>query len=136
MAKKEQSFGIIPLRQRAGQWEVLLILHRKGHWAFPKGHRDRGEEPLQTAVRELREETGLEIARFVAAPPLSERYFFTWEGQKVDKSVEYYLAEVSGEVVLQVAEVSDYRWLPIKEAEAVVTYAEAKRLCREVEKYL
>lgn len=136
MAKHEQSFGIIPLRQREGRWELLLILHGKGHWAFPKGHRDRGEEPLQTAVRELREETGLEIARFVAAPPLSERYFFTWEGQKVDKSVEYYLAEVSGEVVLQVAEVSDYRWLPVKEAEGLVTYAEAKRLCREVEKYL
>ena len=132
MARKEFSYGIIPLRREGGRWEVLIILHGKGHWSFPKGHKNRGEEPIETATRELNEETGLEIVRFLPGSPLQEHYFFTHEGEKVDKRVEYYLAEVQGEVALQAAEVTDFRWLSLEEAEAQATFQEAKRLCREV----
>ncbi len=112
--------------------EALLVLHGKGHWAFPKGHRKQGEEPIETATRELKEETGLEILRFLPGSPFEEHYSFTFEGEKVDKRVAYYLAEVQGKVVLQAAEVTDFRWLSLEEAEALATFPESKRLCHEV----
>ena len=59
MMKKEFSFGIVPLQCVNEQWQVLLVQHQAGHWAFPKGHAEIGEEPKQTAERELLEETGL-----------------------------------------------------------------------------
>ncbi len=132
MAKKERSYGIIPLRKSGKVWKTLLVLHGKGHWAFPKGHAERGESPLEAATRELEEETGLTIVRFLPGSPLEEHYFFTWEGEKVEKWVEYYLAEVSGALSLQKEEVSDARWLSLQEAEELVTFPESKRLCQEV----
>lgn len=132
MAKKEFSYGIIPLRQREGRWEALITLHGKGHWAFPKGHKNPGEESIETATRELREETGLEILRFLPGSPLKEHYFFIRNGEKVDKRVEYYLAEVHGRVVLQAAEISDFLWLSLEEAEAQATFIESKHLCQKV----
>jgi bis(5'-nucleosidyl)-tetraphosphatase len=129
---KQQSFGIIPAKKNEdGIWEFLLIRHHAGHWGFPKGHAEPGEDSLQTATRELFEETGLEISRLLTASPMSETYFFTLHGKKVKKSVGYFLAEVQGEVVLQAEEVNDSKWVAATEAEGWITFEEAKHLCRQ-----
>lgn len=49
---QERSYGIIPLRFK-GKWEVFMVQLHAGHWGFPKGHGEPGEEALQTAEREL-----------------------------------------------------------------------------------
>ena len=129
----EKSFGVIPLKKREeGGWQVLLVRHGKGHWAFPKGHAEKGEEPLQTALRELKEETGLEVVHVLPFEPLQEHYFFTLEHQKVSKTVLYFLAEVRGEVILQEEEVTDHAWLSLEESEQKMTFSEGKRLCRKL----
>ncbi len=133
---REESFGIIPLKKTPKGWQVLLIRHGQGHWAFPKGHKEKDEEPVITAARELKEETGLEIARFISKEPLQEHYFFTKGHMKVSKTVTYFLAEVKGEVVLQQEEVSDYKWLSLKEAEEIATFNATKELCRSILKRL
>ena len=102
MEVEEASYGIIPLKKEGEVWKVLLILHKGGkHWAFPKGRIDPGEEPLETAVRELKEETGLEVVEFVSREPLSDRYRFRRSGLMVTKSVDYFPAVVAGVVKLQ-----------------------------------
>lgn len=129
---KENSFGIIPVRFRKGQWDLLLVQHGAGHWAFPKGHAEPGEEPKQTAERELFEETGLKVQSYVLDKTYEENYFFSFQGKKIYKTVTYYLARVSGKVVPQEKEVRDCRWVSLNEATEWMTFPAGKKICQEV----
>jgi len=130
----ENSFGIIPLRRKGKGWEVLLIQHRSGgHWAFPKGHAEVGESSQESAERELTEETGLRVIRYLSDTPFVETYHFMRRGIPTNKIVTYFLAEVDGgEVVLQREELHASKWLPVDTAEDFVTYPQAKALCRKI----
>lgn len=129
---KQHSFGIIPAKKSsAGKWKLLLIQHHAGHWGFPKGHAESGEDPLQAATRELFEETGLTISELVTADPLNETYFFTFHGNKIVKTVDYYVAIVKGKVVLQEAEIKASKWVNAEEAVELITFPQAKELCRQ-----
>lgn len=130
---EEASFGIIPLIQEKGEWKVLLILHQKGHhWAFPKGHGVKGESALETAKRELEEETGLRVHRLLQETPLTERYQFHRKGEMVYKTVSYFPAVVEGEIVLQEEEIKEYKWVPLKEAVRHLTFREARQMCEDL----
>ena len=60
--KREKSCGAVVYRYNNEVLEVLLIRHRfGGHWSFPKGHVEEGENEFQTALREVKEETNLSI---------------------------------------------------------------------------
>lgn len=137
MIEQEQSFGIIPLRRTGKEWEVLLILHLHGnHWSFPKGKMDPGESPKEGAVRELLEETGLEIDQFLSETPLVEEYSFSRRGKRVIKRVTYYAALVKGELRLQPEEIRQAKWLNIQTASDYLTFKEAKNICEQVKKLL
>jgi bis(5'-nucleosidyl)-tetraphosphatase len=130
---KEDSFGVIPLQQKGAYWQVLLILHKGGrHWAFPKGRGNPGESPLESAKRELQEETGLEVEKLLQEEPLVERYEFRRKKEVVTKTVQYFPALVKGEVRLQPEEIQDAKWVPLKEADAHLTFREAKEMCRSL----
>ncbi len=124
-------YGVIPLRGK----EVFLVRHQKGHWAFPKGHADDGEEPLQTALRELKEETGLAIKQLLE-PTFVERYDYEESGALYHKTVTYFLAEVEGEPTLQEAEIAEGQWLSLEDAKKVATYPETQKVCQELMKFL
>ena len=58
----EKSCGAIVYRKHHGNTEILLIKHiNSGHWSFPKGHMEQGESETETALREIKEETGLDV---------------------------------------------------------------------------
>ncbi|MEG0762968.1 MAG: NUDIX domain-containing protein [Oscillospiraceae bacterium] len=60
--KKEKSCGAICYQKSDDKIEILLIKHRYGgHWSFPKGHVEKGEDEETTAMREVREESGAKI---------------------------------------------------------------------------
>ena len=60
--KHEKSCGAIVYRKLGDTYQLLLIKHKfGGHWSFPKGHVEKGENEFQTALREVKEETGLEV---------------------------------------------------------------------------
>lgn len=128
----EHSYGIIPLRERNQQWETLLVKHGKGHWAFPKGHPDQGESPQETASRELKEETALSVTQFLPFDSLEETYFYKKEGKLVEKKVTYFLAEVEGDVKIQLEEIEEARWLSFEKAIQLATFPETKHLARQV----
>lgn len=129
---KEHSFGVIPIRRnKSHQWEFLLIQHHAGHWGFPKGKAEIDEVPLQTASRELFEETGLTILKLLSESPLRETYFYTRKSQKIAKTVDYFLAIVFGKVALQAEEVKASKWVLAKDAENEITFLQGKNLCQK-----
>lgn len=131
--KNEVAYGVIPLAKKGGVWNVLLVKHSKGgYWCFPKGHSTEGESHRETAIRELKEETGLNIKQFISSEAFVERYSFERNGKDIEKTVSYYVAEVFGDVCLQEEEISDGKWVPLFEASSHVTFPEAQSLCRQV----
>jgi bis(5'-nucleosidyl)-tetraphosphatase len=134
--KEDFSFGIIPLRKENDQWQVFVIQHLGGHWSFPKGHPEPGETEIQTAERELWEESGLTVDRYPIDNVFKETYRFRQAGIMISKTVKYWVAEVSGTVVLQVREVIDYTWVPLEDAMKAVSFKEAKRMLAVVQKEL
>lgn len=134
--EEDTSYGIIPLRIQQSEWQVLLIQHHAGHWAFPKGHANLGEIPKETATRELQEETGLTLQRFLSPDPLIEHYVFTFQGKHISKTVQYFLALVKGQVILQEIEIKNSQWLLLPEAIERMTFKEGKHLCLQVIEFL
>lgn len=111
------SCGIVLARRRELAW-CTLMLRAYHHWDFPKGIREADEEPLQTATRELGEETGIVDAvfewgdRFIETGPYSR-----------GKTARYYLAATSSsEVVMGISpetgkpEHHEWRWVSFDEA--------------------
>lgn len=136
MTRREQSFGIIPLKKRKNEWVVLLVQLHAGHWGFPKGHPDKNETPLETAQRELFEETGLTVSKILSPQPIKETYFFKFKGELIYKTVSYYIAEVKGRTIKLEEEIYDLKWVPLKEAVAQVTFDQAKEICQKAFQYM
>lgn len=138
MHSQTESFGIIPLRRTEKQWQVLVILHKEGrHWGFPKGRKSSlEEEPLQAAQRELKEETGLSVAKLLAQEPLIEGYTFFYQGKPLHKKVYYYIAEVEGLLELQPEEIREAKWISLSQGAEILTFAEARAICRHVARFL
>ena len=148
---KDEAFGIIPVFSTESDLLFLLIQHQAGHWAFPKGHADPGESALETAKRELEEETGirdyevLEEPSFVehysfvqeSVPSSVKHYAFAKEGELIEKTVTYFVAFVNSmEVVLQAEEVQNYAWSSFDEAINLITFDGNRGILREVKVYL
>lgn len=129
----DESFGIVPLRKKDGEWEVFLIQHRHGrYWGFPKGHAESNETPQEAAARELKEETNLDVVRYLEGEPMLEKYRFTLEGKRISKQVAYFVAEVSGTVSLQQKEIQGGIWVPISTAHEKITHQEGKHILAQV----
>lgn len=128
----DTSYGIIPLSERNGEWEVFLVRLQQGHWGFPKGHAEVGETPKETASRELFEETGLAIEEYLAAESLAETYIFTFQKERIKKTVHYFLAKVKGEICLQVQEIAEGQWVSLSLAPTFLTFPEGKRILQKV----
>jgi len=134
---KEISCGIIPVMYEKGSVRFLLVFHRGGkHWGFPKGKKDEGESDLETATRELREETGLEVVRFISQDPLIENYTFYKRFQRVRKTAIYFPAEVFGNLQKQEEEILEARWFSCQEAIERLSFQEAKEMCQKVHLFI
>lgn len=102
-----KSCGVVPFRMKGTAREYLILLQTNQCWSFPKGHMDAGETEEQTALRELREETGLTAVLIPNARV--ELSYNVSPGTK--KQVVLFLGEASGELNIQKSEVREYRWV-------------------------
>lgn len=133
---QEYSYGVVPLKKNDGEWSVFMVRHHSGHWTLPKGHAEGNESPFESAQRELFEETGLAISHLLFDLPLYEKYQFSSRGNIITKSVNYYIAEVDGQVRLQPEEIQEGRWLSLEDAQKQATYAQMKSLLGQVSQML
>ncbi|HEV2389558.1 MAG TPA: bis(5'-nucleosyl)-tetraphosphatase [Nitrososphaerales archaeon] len=130
---EERSAGAVVFRRAPGGAKFLLLRYPAGHWDLPKGNIEKGEEPIQTMVREVREETGIVDLRVIQGYEKKIEYFYRRDGKKVHKTVVFFLAETSVEKVTISFEHQDYGWFDYQEAIKTVTYPNARRLIREGE---
>lgn len=99
-------------------------------WSLPKGHIEDGETTEQTAVREVKEETG--ISAQVLTPLGTIDYWFVAERRRVHKTVHHFLLEATGgELSDADDEVSEVAWVPFAQLEDVLAYADERKLARK-----
>lgn len=122
----EKSCGAIVYRKHHGNLEILLIKHvNSGHWSFPKGHVEEGESEMETAVREIKEETGVDV---IIDPTFRETvsYFPRKDTQKI---VVYFIAKAkSFDLSPQEDEIAEIRWVDVGCANTVLTYENDKTI--------
>src|SRR4051794_19681765 len=112
VVREGECIAIVPTRRAADGSKVL---------ALPKGHPDGRESAADAALREIREETGVE-ARLVEK--LGDvRYWYQRDGRRIAKVVSFFLFEhVSGDPGGDPVEVEEARWMPLQEAAEALTY--------------
>lgn len=135
---KEVSCWIIPLYQTSdGEFEVLLIKNKMGrHRSFPKGHTEGKETLLETAVRECKEETGLDFVT-IDEKMFSEQHSFSRKEEVVEKHVHYFIGVTeNNKVTMLVSEIKDYRRLPLSEVKKQLTFFSDRQLRDNVFRYL
>jgi 8-oxo-dGTP pyrophosphatase MutT (NUDIX family) len=139
---EETSAGGLVVQVNGGAAEVALIArhNRAGRleWCLPKGHPEVGESLQDAAVREVAEETGIQ------GRPLrslgSVDYWFSAEGRRVHKVVHHFLLEAVGGTLSVEGdpdrEAVDAEWVPLEELEQRLTFANERRLARDVSQLL
>ena len=121
-------------RRADGRRLYLLVRHREGgHWAFPKGRIEPGEDELVAARREIAEETGIEGLLLVPGFRMTTGYRIARRERPVAKTVVYFLAEAEAERVRLSDEHSDAAWLEAAAARRRLTHVESRRLVDEAE---
>ncbi len=96
-------------------------------WTLPKGTPNVGETREQTAIREVREETGLEVR--ITAPLDSIEYWFVQRGLRIHKTVHYFLMEpIGGDLARHDHEFESVRWISFAEAQHTLTFETERAL--------
>ena len=117
--KKEKSCGAIVYRYLGTDLYILMIQMNVGHWSFPKGHVEGSESEVDTAIREVKEETNIDI--FVDRNFREVTTYSPLSG--ILKDVVYFVATpISNHIVAQEEEVSDVKWVHSDDALNIVTY--------------
>ena len=121
--QKEHSAGGIVFRKDSGE-VVVLVTQSSAHdgWIFPKGHLERGETSSDAALREVKEETGVD-ARIVERVG-TIRYAFRVRGRQIAKTALFYLMEyVGGKASDESPEVRAVTWVPLGQVADTLSFA-------------
>jgi 8-oxo-dGTP pyrophosphatase MutT (NUDIX family) len=112
VVRGEECIVIVPTRRAAGGTQVL---------ALPKGHPEEGETAADAALREVREEAGVEATMREKLGDV--RYWYQRGGRRIAKTVAFFMLDyVSGELDDHDHEVEHARWMPLEEAAASLSY--------------
>lgn len=129
----EKSCGAIIVRNNDDKLETLLIQMLGGHWSFPKGHVENDETEIQTAIREIKEETNLDVTidtRFREVSTYSPK-------TNVMKDVIFFIAiPKTTNVINQKEEIQQSMWMEINEALNQVTFDNDREILKKAIIYI
>lgn len=130
----EKSCGAVVFRRYHGNLELLLIRHANGgHWSFPKGHVEPGETEIQTALREVKEETGLDI---LLDESFRESVCY-WPKKDTKKEVVYFIGKAKQyDAIPQPQEIAQIKWVQLCHVDRLLTYENDRRLIGKVRSLL
>lgn len=123
--KKEKSCGTIIIENN----KVLLIQQTDNAWGFPKGHVENNETEQETAIRETKEETNLDVEIIS-----NKKYITNYKiNNEIDKEVIFFLAKkTSDKIKKQDEEIKNIKWVDLNQAFDIITYENTKDLYKEV----
>jgi len=134
----EKSCGIVLFHSD----DFLVIQHStesnevEGHWDFPKGHIENNETELETATRELHEETGIDNFRLIENFRHKITYNINKNSKIIPKEVIFFLAESFTKSIKLSSEHQNYNWLNFDLAHDRLTYANAKDVLLKAKTFL
>lgn len=123
--KKEKSCGTIIIENN----KVLLIQQTDNAWGFPKGHIENNETEQETAIRETKEETNLDVEIIS-----NKKYIINYKiNNEIDKEVVLFLAKKTPDKIKkQDEEIKNIRWVDLNQAFDIITYENTKDIYKEV----
>lgn len=122
---KEKSCGTIIIDDD----KVLIIKQKQGFYGFPKGHMEKNETEVETAIRETKEEINIDVLI-----EETKRYSLNYViDNKIDKEVVYYLAKpLNKNIIKQESEINDILWIDIDKVIDILTFDNLKELWKKV----
>jgi bis(5'-nucleosidyl)-tetraphosphatase len=126
--KEVKSFGIIPILKKENELYTTIVKNQEGHTGLPKGTPEGDESPIETARRELLEETGISKVEVNEKETFEEKYSFEKDGIQYNKTNVFYIGFVE--------ESENFEWIKLEEAKERLTYQEAKNIVDSVIEYL
>jgi len=139
--KRQVVAGFIIYRRTPGGIKFLLLYRRGNYWNFPKGHFESGENDLEAALRETKEETGLKRSELRIIPNFRtyEKFYFRRGQQLIHDTVILYLAETRNPcVIISPREHSGFAWFLYQDALKALgsKYQGTKRVLKQAYDFL
>lgn len=131
----EHSAGAVVFVEINERREYIILHYEEGHWSFPKGKIEPGEKPIETARREIKEETGLDV-KFIPFFHEEINYFFRRGGGTINKKVGFFLARANTKEVKLSFEHIGYKWLDYENALKQLTFKNDREVLQKAEKFL
>lgn len=133
--KYEKSCGVAVFRDSPSGREFLLVCSIRGCWGFPKGHVEPGETEMETALRELREETN---AQAELIPEFRKVMEYSLPGHpEVKKKVVLFLGRwKEGRIIFQKSELQEAAFFPFNEAIEMLPFPQMKKILSDAEMFL
>lgn len=131
--KKAILGGVVLLARHEGALYTLLVQHaNQKHWGLPKGSVENGEDILDAARRELKEETGVTDFQLLSETPYNDHYITHNQQPPVEKTVTFYVAKGNfGPVSVpddMIHEIMDVRWVLYEEALELIFHPSSKNV--------
>jgi 8-oxo-dGTP pyrophosphatase MutT (NUDIX family) len=139
--RKHTSSGGVVFKAKEDGIQVVLISHhnQKGKliWCLPKGSVEKGETLPETAIREVREETGVD-GRILEKIGQIQYWFYSKEEEtKIFKTVHFYLLEyLKGDEKDHDSEVDEARWVAMQQALDMLTHGSERAIMEKAARYL
>ncbi|MBL8982414.1 MAG: NUDIX hydrolase [Gemmatimonadetes bacterium] len=129
--REEVSAGGVVLRREGATASYLVIRDSYKNWGFPKGHLEDGETAEQAALREVREETGLDDLHMLASLG-SIDWHFQFRGKHIHKWCHFFLLESFGAPTVPQKEegITECRWVELSHAIEMIAYDNARDVLR------
>lgn len=136
MVDERSAGAVVFFTNNEGNREYLLLHHTSGHWDFPKGNMEDGESELQTASREIQEETGIVELVFLEGFRKKIEYKYKRDRKLIQKEVIFFVASTRFRDVALSDEHVGFAWKSYEDALDNLTFRNAKNLLKDAKQFI
>ena len=131
---KEKSCGAIVYKKEENKLMFLLVLQNNGHHSFPKGHMENGESELETTIREIKEETNLDVDVDLG---FRKQITYLIETKNVMKDTVYFVATpITFDLKNQEGEILNCKWLNYEDTINTLEFDNIKEVFNSAYEYI